>query len=453
MALDYTLPLQVKAADPNLMLSNASQYADYFTKMKTDGELSRIYKESQGDLNKMLELGQQSSMARWVMPQLQAQRASQEKATLEKQKALADIGNTQAQALERSANAGNTVNKTANSQLDSARRAVFAGAQNGNPQYIKMGLNEALAAGAIDQPTFEQFNSQLEGLGNDPVKISEWAKNAVLAGSQNPASFLFQTADNAANNAQSDINNQRTTQASIYSTNVNAETADKNREQSNAHFQQQQYFQQNKPQQFITGADGYQYAVFADGTGMRILGQDGQPIQAMNKSGTANNAKIADIQADKDQATQLIQNLEKAKALSNQGLYDGAFSNFRANLMGNFGGTEESKRTQQYNNIVTQNALSSLKAIFGGSPTEGERALLLKIQASSEYPQQVREQILDEAITAARAKLDSYDNQVRILQGGGASNTTQQWQGVPYRSPDGGSTTPSLDPKIMSQMP
>ena len=239
MAIDHSLALQVKSADPNYMLENGSRLAKFWLDGKTESELSRIYNESQGDLDKMLEVGQQSPMARWIMPQLQAQKSAQAQAQLETQKTLADIGNTRAQTAERyssagknNADAGNTVQKTSDAKLDSARRAVFAGARNGNPQYIKMGLNEALSAGAIDQQTYNQFVTQIDALGNNPSRVAEYASNAILAGSQNPASFLFQTADNEANNATSQANNIRSTQASMYSTDVGAETADKNREQA-----------------------------------------------------------------------------------------------------------------------------------------------------------------------------------------------------------------------------
>jgi hypothetical protein len=36
----------------------------------------------------------------------------------------------------------------------------------------------------------------------------------------------------------------------------------------------------------------------------------------------------------------------------------------------------------QYENIINTNALQSLKALFGGQPTEGERKVLLELQAS-----------------------------------------------------------------------
>lgn len=293
MTIDATIPLMVKAPDINTMLDQGSKYAEYFTKLKSDSELSRIYKESNGDLNKMLEIGKQSPMARWVMPQLQAQQAALQKQALEQQKTQSEIYKNMGAGGKDYADAGNTSQKTSDARLSSAKQAIFAGAQNGNPQFIKMGLDAAKAAGAIDDQTYSQFTQQLDSLGQDPAKISEWAKNAILAGSQNPASFLFQTADNAANNAQSDINNQRTTNASIYSTDKNYQTQQQKMSQDQQQFnaqmqfkQQQQYFEQNKPTAYGVDAQGRKYAV-VNGKGVYIKDQNGNYITEQQKGSNA----------------------------------------------------------------------------------------------------------------------------------------------------------------------
>lgn len=315
MTLDYTLPLQVKSADPSVMLNNASQFAQYFTNMKTDGELSRIYKESQGDINKMLDLGKQSPMARWIMPQLQAQQAAQQKQALDNQKTQSEIYRNMGSGGKDFADAGNTTQKTANSRLTDAKQAIFAGAQNGNPQFIRMGLDAAKAAGAIDEQTHAQFTQQLDSLGQDPAKISEWAKNAILAGSQNPASFLFQTADNAANNAQSDINNQRTTNASIYSTDTNAQTQRQKIQQDQQQFnaqmkfkQQQQYFEQNKPTAYGVDAQGRKYAV-VNGKGIYIKDQNGNYITEQPKGKDATTQ--AEEKTRMDRVDAILPEIEK----------------------------------------------------------------------------------------------------------------------------------------------
>ncbi|MDM1757582.1 hypothetical protein HX127_08350 [Acinetobacter sp. 256-1] len=48
----------------------------------------------------MMELGKQSPLARFVMPQLQAQQAAQQKAALDQQKIEAEIGKTQSEAFK-----------------------------------------------------------------------------------------------------------------------------------------------------------------------------------------------------------------------------------------------------------------------------------------------------------------------------------------------------------------
>lgn len=77
--LDHSLPLQVKAPDMMGMLDQGSQLAQFYTQNKADGELNRLYKETNGDLNKMMEIGKTSPLARFVMPQLQAQQSAQQR--------------------------------------------------------------------------------------------------------------------------------------------------------------------------------------------------------------------------------------------------------------------------------------------------------------------------------------------------------------------------------------
>lgn len=58
---------------------------------------------------------------------------------------------------------------------------------------------------------------------------------------------------------------------------------------------------------------------------------------------------------------------------------------------------EGGKATTQLDNLLTEQALGSMKAIFGGNPTEGERKVLLDLQASSSKSPEERKEILDRA--------------------------------------------------------
>lgn len=115
-----------------------------------------------------------------------------------------------------------------------------------------------------------------------------------------------------------------------------------------------------------------------------------------------------------------IENLSKAKELSRQALsgpgsatrgYIGSF------LPDGYGGTT-SQATVDLNNLVTTNALSQLKAIFGAAPTEGERAILLDIQGSSNLPDASRQKIYDRAIALAQRRMDFNKQRASELRGG-----------------------------------
>lgn len=175
---------------------------------------------------------------------------------------------------------------------------------------------------------------------------------------------------------------------------------------------------------WLVNANG-EFKPMLDGNGNQMLDTD----YMKSSQSSANRKDIAEIQGQNDQINQTISVLQKAKNLSEKGIYDGYVANGRADFMGNFwGGTEESKRTQEYNNLITGSALQSMKAIFGGNPTEGERAILLKIQASVEYPADVRHRILEEGIRMAQEKLKSNQRQIAIMQGSPIQNQQQQTQ-------------------------
>lgn len=79
---------------------------------------------------------------------------------------------------------------------------------------------------------------------------------------------------------------------------------------------------------------------------------------------------------------------------------------------------ESSAATTQLDNAVVGNALTQLKAIFGGAPTEGERAILIELQGSSNQPANVRAQIFERAKAAAERRLQFNQRQADQLRGG-----------------------------------
>lgn len=90
--------------------------------------------------------------------------------------------------------------------------------------------------------------------------------------------------------------------------------------------------------------------------------------------------------------------------------------------------------TRSYDNIITTQALGSLKAIFGGAPTEGERAILLEVQGMSSQPKKVREEIIKRAKSAVQRRVEFNRDRANELRGG------------TYYKPRGESASPAAAP-------
>jgi len=138
--------------------------------------------------------------------------------------------------------------------------------------------------------------------------------------------------------------------------------------------------------------------------------EDQQPLSASDKK--------AILEADEAVATNsaVIGNLKQAMDLSKKA-YGGPLAPYLGRA-GSWVGTEAGKATVEYDNLVTANALTQLKSIFGAAPTEGERKILLDIQGSSSQPQAVRDAILQRASEAATRRLEMNKQRASEMRGG-----------------------------------
>jgi hypothetical protein len=75
-------------------------------------------------------------------------------------------------------------------------------------------------------------------------------------------------------------------------------------------------------------------------------------------------------------------------------------------------------KTKELDNVLQGSALPQLKAIFGGMPTEGERAILLEVQGSSSQPASVREGIFKRAIASAESRIKYNTEKAKKLRSG-----------------------------------
>jgi len=74
--------------------------------------------------------------------------------------------------------------------------------------------------------------------------------------------------------------------------------------------------------------------------------------------------------------------------------------------------------TTSFRSIMTTQVLESLRATFGGNPTEGERKVLEQIQSSINMSKAEREALLTRAIALAEQRRASEAARVRNIQGG-----------------------------------
>lgn len=143
--------------------------------------------------------------------------------------------------------------------------------------------------------------------------------------------------------------------------------------------------------------------------------EDAQPLTATDKKAILE----ADEMVQSNQAA--IDSLNRAKSLSKD-----AFAGPMAGKIGYatsfLGETSDlgksGSATLQLENEITTNALSQLKAIFGGAPTEGERKILLDIQGSASKPDNVRQEIFSRAIQLAEKRLAFNRKRADELRGG-----------------------------------
>lgn len=89
----------------------------------------------------------------------------------------------------------------------------------------------------------------------------------------------------------------------------------------------------------------------------------------------------------------------------------------RSNLPG-FGESDAANATISLDNLMTGQALETLKATFGGMPTEGERKILLDIQASADKTPKQREEIIKRAMKMAERRMKFNKSKADALRRG-----------------------------------
>jgi hypothetical protein len=148
--------------------------------------------------------------------------------------------------------------------------------------------------------------------------------------------------------------------------------------------------------------------------------EDQSPLTATDKK-----AILEADEAVRDN-TSVIKSLENASKIS-PNAYDGASAGVRSWLGNNLpdalvpdfiASKAQSEATTNLDNILTQNALTQLKSVFGGNPSNAEREILLAIQGASSKPEKVRQDIYNRAREMAAARLEFNKQRANDLRGG-----------------------------------
>jgi hypothetical protein len=120
----------------------------------------------------------------------------------------------------------------------------------------------------------------------------------------------------------------------------------------------------------------------------------------------------------------VMESLDKALELNDKAL-SGYGAKTRA-YAGSLVGHDASEAALQLNNIVTSNALQTLKVVFGSMPTEGERKILLEVQGSIDQPPAVRKAIFERAKEAAARRIQFNMQQAEGIRTGNVYQPQQQ---------------------------
>ena len=196
--IDPSIPLMAKGIDGLQMLDDGNKLAQLWQGQKTDAEMNRIYKQAGGDQGKMMQLGQQSALARLVMPQLQAQQAAQQKALLDQQKAQADISKTNSEAFKNNQQGSGFGLDNGQKQLGAINSAIQQASMTGDKTAAIIGLDAARRVGLVSSDDYNQHYKVLNAM--TPEEVKSYAQSVTFANAKDPASLIYTSADNRLDN-------------------------------------------------------------------------------------------------------------------------------------------------------------------------------------------------------------------------------------------------------------
>lgn len=154
------------------------------------------------------------------------------------------------------------------------------------------------------------------------------------------------------------------------------------------------------------------------------------PSEAMGKPATPPVPKLSatsekelfeadDVMRNSATALKLLEDAAKLNPQANAGMLAGIKTFADRNAPDWVPGLDkmQAARTTDFNSIITGQALESLRSTFGGNPTEGERKILLDIQAAPNMSVEERAALIGRTKAAVASRLASAEAKAASIRG------------------------------------
>jgi len=129
-------------------------------------------------------------------------------------------------------------------------------------------------------------------------------------------------------------------------------------------------------------------------------------------------------------------------------------------ILGMLANKDRAAKTADYTNLVKTQALSGLKALVGSNPTEGERKIILDLQALASFPEDQQAAILENAKKAAQSRIEFNQRKATMIESGdfsGLANIGAESPVMPSEpqgtAPQGGKVIGTSGGKKVYQLP
>lgn len=404
------------------------------------------------DPKQQAELAKNSMFSSDLVSALKINQQKQIAQTLANQKTQSEITKNQGDAYAQ-AQKGQGQSLDNASKIQSAlQTAIGYGAQTGDKNAIMHGLDIAKSSGLLSA---DQYQAELQHVNSMSSidELKQYGQNALIANSKDPAQYTLQTANNAANNAtsianntannvQSDLNNQRTTNATLsgQENQKNIATMDNNHKD-------------NRIIKTETAPDGTVYGVFANGGAKILQTPNGQTIKASSKDTKLSDGSLKMVSEANTQLQQATQNQNKVDALihalQSGNLNVGLTSRTGAGIRNLIGKTNENDRQLGTFETALNQAANDVLMAAKGTQTEGDAKRAVEtLMASTPRDKESALQVLlnlkhiqDTTINSLNSNIDNVYNNSHLSR---PSNTNPKEMNHP--------STPSFSRSAVSQI-